>query len=299
MTEVITILGVDFSGAKADKNTWVTCGVLSGGVLTLEYCEPVPRTELADLLASAPGTTVAALDFPFSVPEVFAARWLPGARTMPELWSAAAAMEFEGFLSLRDDFVAEHGEPLRRGDLYFPECYSCLHKTNPNMVPMTFRGMQMLDGLWRAGCRVPPLPGQARTGPVLLESMPGAALRAFGLPYKGYKKGQHSFQLRRQILDGLEPRSGVTLANLVRFNDCCIGNDDCLDSVVAAVAACLWVRDPGLFRLPHQGPGDVTRRGGTPLSPNPNDNEVATARLEGWLYAPVFLDPPARTPSSG
>ncbi|MCH8800814.1 MAG: DUF429 domain-containing protein [Chloroflexi bacterium] len=286
MTGETTILGVDFSGAKADKNTWMTRGVLSGGVLTLEYCQPTPRAGLADLLASLPPGTVAALDFPFSVPEVFAGHWLPGAETMPQLWEASAAMEFQEFMSLRDSFVAEHREPLRRGDLYFPECYSCLHKTNPNMVPMTFRGMQMLDGLWRAGCRVPPLSQQGRGGPVLLESMPGAALRAFGLPYKGYKKGRESFKLRRKILDSLETSSTVPVRNLAQFGDECIGSDDCLDSVVAAVAACLWSRDPDLFRLPQDGPGSVTRRGGTP---SPNGNELNLARLEGWLYAPVFL----------
>ena len=210
---------------------------------------------------------------------------------MPKLWAAAAAMEFEEFMSMRDDFVAGHGEPLRLGDLYFPECYSCLHKTNPNMVPMTFRGMQMLDGLWRAGCLVPPLPGQGRSGPLLLESMPGAALRAYGLPFKGYKKGRHSTELRRKILDGLEACSGVRIGNLARFNDQCIGSDDCLDSVVAAVTACLWDRDQNLFRLPQNGPGDATRRGGTP---GPYENELGTARLEGWLYAPVFLGEPAR-----
>ena len=293
MTGETTILGVDFSGAKADKNTWVTRGVLSGGVLTLEYCQPTPRAGLADLLASLPPGTVAALDFPFSVPEVFAGRWLSGAKTMPQLWEASAAMEFQEFMSLRDSFVAEHGEPFRRGDLYFPECYSCLHKTNPNMVPMTFRGMQMLDGLWRAGCRVPPLPDQGRTGPVLLESMPGAALRAFGLPYKGYKKGQESFRLRRKILDSLETGSTVPVRNLAQFGDECIGSDDCLDSVVAAVAACLWSRDPDLFRLPQDGPGDTTRRGGTP---DQKSNELALARLEGWLYAPEFLRTAAGQP---
>ena len=295
MTSEISILGVDFSGAKADKNTWVTQGVLRDGVLTITSCQPLPRAGLADLLASLPGTAVAALDFPFSVPEIFAGRWRPEAQAMPELWESAAAMDLEGFWSMRDQFVAERGEPLRRGDLYFPECYSCLHKTNPNMVPMTFRGMQMLDGLWRSGCRVPPLSDQGRAGPLLLESMPGAALRALGLPFKGYKKGRLSFKLRRQILDGLETRSGVPVTNLVKFDDECIGSDDCLDSVVAALTACLWARDQTLFRLPQQGPGDVTRRGGIP---DPDENELATARLEGWLYAPVYLNPPARMPST-
>ena len=294
MSDKTVILGVDFSGAKADKNTWVTQGVLSAGALTLRSCEPTPRAELAKLLASTSGNTVAALDFPFSVPSEFSRQWLPGAQTMPDLWEAAAAMEFTDFIELRDSFVAEHGEPLRRGDLYFPECYSCLHKANPNMVPMTFRGMQMLDGLQRADCRVPPLPEQGRTGPVLLESMPGAALRAFGLPFKGYKKGQHAADLRLRILDGLETCSGMTIPNLALFRDYCMGSDDCLDSVVAAVAACLWSKDQALFRRPQDGPGDATKRGGTP---SPDENELATARLEGWLYAPVFLSPAVSLPA--
>jgi hypothetical protein len=286
MTEDLKILGVDFSGANADKNTWVTQGVLNGGVLTIDSCKSVRRADLAILLASLPPGSVAALDFPFSVPAVFAARWLPEARTMPQLWEAAAAMDLPEFMALRDDFVAEHGEPLRRGDLYFPECYSCLHKANPNMVPMTFRGMQMLAGLWKTGCRVPPLPDEGRAGPVLLESMPGAALRAFGLPFKGYKKGRNAVELRRQILNGLDSGSGIALPNLARLRDDCIGNDDCLDSVVAAVAACIWSRDQALFRRPQDGPGDATKRGGTP---GPDENELATARLEGWLYAPIFI----------
>lgn len=286
MTCETTILGVDFSGAKSDKNTWVTRGTLSGNSLEISSCEPTPRAELAILLGSAPKNTIAALDFPFSVPKEFASYLLPSAEDMPELWNAAANMEFQEFMALRDGFVLEHGEPYRRGDLYFPECYSCLHKANPNMVPMTFRGMQMLDGLWRSGCRVPPLPNETRTGPLLLESMPGAALRALGLPFKGYKKGQNALSLRRQILDGLGTMSGVGLPNLSRFRDYCLESDDCLDSVAAAVAACLWNKDPTMFRLPQDGPGDVSRRGGTP---NPNENELRTAQLEGWLYAPVFL----------
>ena len=286
MTCETTILGVDFSGAKSDKNTWVTRGTLSGNSLEIGSCEPTPRAELAILLGSAPKNTIAALDFPFSVPKEFSSYLLPSAEDMPELWNATANMEFQDFMALRDGFVLEHGEPYRRGDLYFPECYSCLHKANPNMVPMTFRGMQMLDGLWRSGCRVPPLPNGTRTGPLLLESMPGAALRALGLPFKGYKKGQNALSLRRQILDGLGTMSGVGLPNLSRFRDYCLESDDCLDSVAAAVAACLWNKDPTMFRLPQDGPGDVSRRGGTP---NPNENELRTAQLEGWLYAPVFL----------
>ena len=76
------------------------------------------------------------------------------------------------------------------------------------------------------------------------------------------------------------------MPNLAQFRDCCMKNDDCLDSVVAAASACLWSKDQTLFRRPQDGPGDATTRGG---EPDPDGNELATARLEGWLYAPVFL----------
>ena len=264
------VFGVDFSGARADKNTWLTRGVLRGGALELESCAPVKRAELTSLLASTPAPVVAALDFPFSVPEVFARYWLPGAQTMPHLWRAAAAMDYGDFLALRDSFAARHGEPKRLGDTHFPECYSCLHKANPNMVPMTFRGMQMLDRLWAAGCAVPPLPPSPEEGVVLLEAMPGAALRAFGLPYKGYKRGARAAQLRRRILDGLPRHSSVLLPNISEFGQLCLDSDDCLDSVVAAVVAALWVRSPDLFLLP-------------------DADSDAVSLLEGWLYSPVFL----------
>ena len=191
------ILGVDFSGAKTDDHTWVTRGRLDGHVLTLGDCKAVTRAHLAELLLQLPQGSVAALDFPFSVPQPFAQFWQPGASSMPELWAAASEIDLSQFLVLRDDFVARWGEPKRMCDLRFPECYSCLHKVNPNMVPMTFYGMRMLGPLWLAGCAVPPLYAARAGKAVLLEAMPGAALKALGLPHKGYKKGANALQLRQ------------------------------------------------------------------------------------------------------
>ena len=282
------IVGVDFSGAKADNATWVTQAIVEGTGLRLISSEPMRRVELADLLRSLPSETVAALDFPYSVPQQFAEYWVPDAIDMPQLWQAAADMEFSEFLRLRDEFCSKQGEPMRRGDLYFPECYSCLHKFNPNMVPMTFRGMQMLHRLWNAGCRVPPLQDGGRTGPLLLESMPGAVINALGLPHKGYKNGSQASVLRQQILEGLENRSGVYFSNLPDFRERYLESHDCLDSLVAAVTATLWARDPLLFRCPGDDGGAApaprsTRR----ASPQALEmSELDAARLEGWIYAP-------------
>ena len=284
------IVGVDFSGAKTDKATWVTRAQLADDGLRVLSCQPVGRADLAELLKSLPGNSVAALDFPFSVPHAFAQFWQPGVAEMPALWQAAAEVEFADFLRLRDEFCSEHGEPMRRGDLYFPECYSCLHKFNPNMVPMTFRGMQMLHQLWNAGCRVPPLADSEPTGPLLLESMPGAVINALGLPHKGYKNGRQAAELRRQILEGLSERSGVAITNLDDIKNQCLESHDCLDSLVAAVAAAMWTRNPDEFRQP----GDTA--GSTPTLPRRQASpaamampELEAARLEGWIYAPVFM----------
>ncbi|PKB63702.1 MAG: hypothetical protein BZY80_06100, partial [SAR202 cluster bacterium Io17-Chloro-G2] len=113
MEDSIKILGVDFSGAAPDNNTWVAQGWLSGAGLELEVCHKLGRGELADELESSPAGTVASLDFPFSVPKEFAGYWMPEARSMPKLWNAAAQMDYPAFLALRDSFVAVHGESKR------------------------------------------------------------------------------------------------------------------------------------------------------------------------------------------
>ena len=281
------IVGVDFSGAKADNATWVTRACKEGDGLGILSCQQVTRAELTELLASLPGSTVAALDFPFSVPHDFAQYWRPGSTSMPALWDAATDMDYEEFLALRDAFCSERGEPMRRGDLYFPECYSCLHKFNPNMVPMTFRGMQMLHQLWQAGCRVPPLDDAGHSGPLLLESMPGAVINSFGLPHKGYKNGQRQGELREKVLKGLPDRSGVSIVNLDEFRRQLLDSHDCLDSLVAAVAAALWAQDQEQFRRPGdtaEGPPvEGRRKASTTVMTMP---ELEGARLEGWIYAP-------------
>ena len=274
----MNILGVDFSGAAPDKNTWAAWGSLQGDTLFVQECRPLSRRETSNELETLGSNGVAALDFPFSVPVAFANYWAPGATSMPRLWDAAAVMDLSQFTGLRDEFVAVHGEPKREIDLAHPESFSCLHKVNPNMLPMTFRGMQMLARLWPLGFDVPPLPPRNLGKPVLLEVMPGAVLRSFGLPFKGYKGGKRMMERRETIVEQLPSRSPVAVNASEAVWNLCLQNHDCLDSVVAALAAALWATRPGLFRQPtpwHQSAES------TGLSP-----EVA---IEGWLYAPTLI----------
>ena len=255
-----TIVGVDFSGAQGDKNTWIAEGKLDGDSLDILSSHPVRRDDLTEYLKCLGPDTVAALDFPFGVPIAFAKRIAPSKKLMPDLWNAVAGMRLEEFTDHRNRHVGEdrRNEHLRAGDLLIPGCYSCLHDVNPNMVPMTFCGMKMLQQLWESGCNAPPLPAADRKGPVLLESMPGAVLWSLKLPQrnsgKAYKnKSESAPKRRKEILDGLESRSKIKLPVLQTEDGeiyrKCLENHDCLDSVVAAVAAAMWA-NKSAFRRP-------------------------------------------------
>ena len=271
-----TIVGVDFSGHRDDRNTWVARGRLdSGGALRLDSVQPARRVDVRDLLTTLPTPAVVALDFPFGVPAGFAADLSPNRppRAMPGLWRTVSGMNAGDFLAARDRFVAENGEIKRAGDTrHFPESYSPLHRVNPNMLPMTYEGIRLLHR-WREEDRqrwhVPPLepppwPARAVT---LLELMPGAFLKAVGLPYKGYKKGRRAAELREKITAVLADASGIPLPDLDSVRMGCHAHDDFLDAVVAAVGAACWAAGSERFR-------------------HPRPDELALARLEGWIYVP-------------
>ena len=278
-----TIIGVDFSGHRDDRNTWMACGHLTEkGALVLHSVQPVRRCDLYDFLFDIPTPAVAALDFPFGVPRAFA-EFLSGEAPlwdMAAVWQVVSSLASAEFVARRDEFVGQHPdlplsqrEPKRAGDLaYHRESYSPLHTVNPNMLPMTYEGICMLQR-WHEErpdrWDVPPMEptGSATDRVTLLELMPGALLKSIGLPYKGYKKGRVALEKRDAILGGLAEASGVDLPNLDRVRMACRANDDCLDAVVAAVGAAAWAKDASRFH-------------------HPNSDELADAELEGWIYVP-------------
>ena len=247
----------------------------SGGALVLDSVQPARRADVHDLLAAIPTPAVAALDFPFGVPARFAADLSPKCppRAMPDLWRTVSGMSAGDFLAARDRFVADNGELKRSGDArHFPESYSPLHRVNPNMLPMTYEGIRLLHR-WREDrpqrWHVPPLepPAPPARAVTLLELMPGAFLKAVGLPYKGYKTGRRASELREKIIGALADASGVRLPGLDSLRMGCHANDDFLDAVVAAVGAACWAQGSDRFR-------------------HPQPDELALARLEGWIFVP-------------
>lgn len=269
-------MGVDFSGAGEDDrvgNTWITRGELVQREFTIEQSEPVSRNYLE---ANLGAVEVAGLDFPFGVPsEIVAALGLDlEIATMPDVWQVVAQIELNMFEELLPRNARGNALQVRRlGDQHYPVAMSPL---NIRMIPMTFRGMQLLHRLWTledANFRVPPLEPNERNGTVLLEVMPGAALQAFGFDPRNYKnnKGPNcmvNLANRQNILRELAQTSEIGLPNLADYRDRYIFNDDALDSLAAAVVACKWQLGD-VFQVPE------------------NDAELAAAILEGWLYAPI------------
>ena len=276
------IIGVDFSGAERETGkTYLAQGWLEGNNLTLASSRSVSRDQLTGILRRARGPVVAAMDFPFSVPAEFARFWQPVAQQMPDLW---AAMEWENFSTTRDEFVELRWEQKRHCDP--PESKSPLKRYNPDMRPMTFRGMQMLNRLWRgitaSPVMVPPLPQPNRPDekePItLLEVMPGAVLRSLGLPFRGYKvTTAAALEMRGYILNELPQRINPLTVNLPGVREQCLGNDDALDAVIAAITAALWVNAPDRF----------------PQPPAPERPEYQVSLLEGWLFKPYHINEPA------
>ncbi len=295
-----TIVGVDFSGAKDyghKGKTWITKGQFNEKKLVIEKCDSISRQDLEQCLVKLPSGSVAAMDFPFALPCEIAKLWRPSASEMPTLWAAAAEVsELKHFYKKVAAVV--DSELLRVGDLCFPNAQPCLHRGRPNMVPMTFRGMQMLHRLWKTGrFRVPPLTGSSEL-PVLLEVMPGAALRNFNLSFTRYKDGPKEQQQERRsnrekiIKSLLSGSAGVQLQMPDYIVETCIErpDGDGLDSVVAATVAARWTLCETDFCVPSE---EVV----TTLKRNPKNKrrasiqargmtKLAAAQLEGWIYAP-------------
>ena len=267
------IYGVDFSGAKTDKNTWIASGFFNPHNINLASVNPITRRDLVGLLTDIPNHSVVSLDFPFSLPIAFLQSWAPQARTMPDVWDTTLHKSLHDFIIARDTFVKKHGEVKREGDYHFRESYSCLHKSNPNMLPMTYHGMRLLAKLQESRFNTPPLEPPATQRPTLLEAMPGAALRAFGLPYKGYKNGSQAINLRKLILQELITRFNLIISDDTLTSEIITSNHDCLDAIINMVVSALWSKSPGLFLHP----------------PDNETDEVSHAQLEGWLYAPTYI----------
>jgi predicted nuclease with RNAse H fold len=112
---------------------------------------------------------------------------------------------------------------------------------------------------------------------VVVEVYPAASLKAWGLPYRGYKRARHRRALG-DLLDGL--RAAAPWLDLGAAEPICRSSDDATDAVIAALTA----RAAALGRV---------------TTPAPEHR--AAAASEGWIALPTgpladLGDPPAEAP---
>ncbi len=297
------VLGVDFSGAKGDDHvgkTWVTKGWFDGTTLIISDCRPDSRDGLRTLLKGLPSDSVAAMDFPFGVPMEFIQYLGIDATDMPTVWHSILSdgkdvAWFEA--KCRGAFKELGYESKRTGDEYYPESKSPL---NLRMFRMTFHGMSMLGKLWNeTNCQVPPLQQEGHNGLTLLEVMPGAALKVFGLPFTGYKEGkgdavlQEKRKAREKILGELDGASQIQLETFDEIRNKCIDDrgGDALDSLVAAVVAAKWAKNESDFLVPSDEVVDTLKRNKRNKRQASQQamgkRKIEVARLEGWIYTPL------------
>ncbi len=273
-----TIIGVDFSGAARDQDTWLAQGQLDGGNLLLDRVQPIRREDLYQHMLEIAVPAVAAMDFPFGLPEEFLGYIGVGGdfQTIADIWPVVRHTDWQDLQDVATEFVDEFERPRRVIEHHYAEAKSTLHRIRPDMLLMTHRGADLLTRWWDQRNRPPwyvlplhPAPGRDEEALTLMETMPGAFLRSIDLTYRNYKgAGPNAVQNRQRIADDLAANSGIGLPNLDEWRYAYRATDDCLDAVVAAVCAAAWRNQTVQFLLPQH-------------------HEEATSQREGWIYAPV------------
>lgn len=275
------IIGVDFSGARTEEDTWLAeCHLTGTYELIIERVQPIRRVDLCAFLFKALPGTVVALDFPFGLPievlESFFKDLDLDNATMADVWPLIARMTREEYEDKCRGFVSRtRRHPKRTGDHRHTVSMSPL---NVRMIPMTYHGIELLNKIHDESpdrWLVPPIDCEAPAAErvTLLEVMPGAFLKRLGFEtqtVKRYKNAEDSLFNREHIIAELSSRAqnvGVSVSNLSEFKWGMKAIDDCLDSVVAAIAAASWARNQVAFC-------------------HPEPSELKSAQLEGWIYVP-------------
>ena len=288
------VAGVDFSGSKAVPNeTWLAIAELTDSGVEIQKLTHVGSHKLAQVLTDNERLLVAALDFPFSLPNEFTS-WVAQKadkqdfQSWQEIAMHLAFLSFETFYALVEEF---HKEPKRYCDKQtMPMAISPLHRGNPSMVQMTYQGIHLLARLNPEKFRILPFQDATAETCQVIEVYPSATLCALGLPFKGYKSVEKKdreamFAQRKAMirqLESLKARGGERFRDLPQLlinahdESTTITSHDAFDAVIACYTA-------GIFAMNAKSFVD------------PLENDTLDVLTEGWIFQPVFeevLAPP-------
>lgn len=239
------------------------CGASVGGVLVAGI----------DLAASPRNTAVAVLDglaivdLATDVDDDGLVRRTDGAVKIgldcPLGWPVAF-VEFVASLVVGRD-IAAAGTIAERDRLAYRDTDRWVREHHPPLRPLSVSADRIAHAAFRAAALFPRLdPSIDRSGyGRVVEAYPSGSLRAWDLPFRGYKSSSEndSHKLRITIVDELE-----RVADLGRFRARALASDHALDAVVAALTA-------------------VAAATGRATLPAPE--HLDAAQLEGWIAIPT------------
>lgn len=261
--------GADYGGDMRDPKdgTWLALVELGDGErLRVVRLEPTGRTGLLAHLRDADSELMHVeafgFDFPFGLPLPFAEALLGGPFPAEGWWALARRLEKMSrpeYLIALEDFRDAHGEIKRYTD-EVAEAFSPLHRTSPDLGPMTYHGIRMIA---EERSRYAVRPFESARGRLLLEVYPRGLVRRLGLETQTGEQGPTTAIVF--ALAGLEQYPvDVEEPFLAR----CLATRDALDAVLAARAAAVAALTGEANVSPEE------------LAPDASDR----LRKEGWIY---------------
>jgi hypothetical protein len=165
----IRCYGVDFSGAGADNEAQKNIAIASAenidGTWRVEVESNLSRNKLLDNIKTS-GSSIWALDFPFSLPSGLARLWFAYVQNVQDVWTAMSSIPLsfvrlmvaaQNTEDINSTYVHDNVlnlvqttkpfrypsetkcEPKRKTDHNFGG-QSCIHSTQPDMIPMVYNG---------------------------------------------------------------------------------------------------------------------------------------------------------------
>lgn len=251
-----------------------------------------------------PYPTIIGLDFPFAYPlsftNFFTTQFDNAKESNFSNWYAATRLiASTPFSQIENARIAFNSEPRTlSGNLTDPKAQSPLHRINPGMLKMTWRGLQILTELKDSlGFSIAPFDldlgfspkttdSQSPSAPkpnatpnpnsIALEIYPAAALKALGLSHQKYKgRTPEARALREQSLQNLQKlhtvKSATTKLPRLKITpehaNSALLDDNAFDALVAAYATAAVILNLDTVRHPTAADLDVVSR-------------------EGWIYVP-------------
>jgi len=260
--------GAEYGGDMRDvrTGTWLAVLELQGERLGLVQLEPTGRSGFhATLRDAGPALRDAeaiGLAFPFGLPLPFAETLLGGPFPDEGWWALAKRldrMSRPDYLVALQEFTEANGE-LKRVTVETTGEFSPLHRTEPDLGPMTYHGIRMIA---EERSRFAVRPFETAQGRLLLEVSP----RSLAGRLRSEEDGGHNRALSA-MLQGLAqmPHWPVDIAE--PFRGRCLSHRNAVDAVLAARCAAGAVLS------------GETERATEDLAPGHGER----VRREGWIY---------------